>query len=98
MPEEISRAKTYRNISAKIKFFGLEIGDWGTLAAAAGALFAISNCMTVNLLLTAAIWVWMFRVKGRRAEGYTLSRIMHHTGPQTFIVDTERNPNVEIGR
>lgn len=83
------RTKTYRNISAKIRFFGLEIGDWGALAAAAGAVFAVSSNILLNGAAMAALWVWMRKVKSAKPEGYTMAWLSLRGSPKKYLCGVE---------
>lgn len=87
----MSRSKTYRNIAAKVKFFGLEVGDWGALAAVSGALFAISEVLSLNLGATIGLWLWLYRFKARKPEGYTSCLLTRLRSPRALHIAKEFN-------
>ncbi|MEK7280977.1 MAG: hypothetical protein AAB037_01320 [Chloroflexota bacterium] len=82
--------KTYRNIEAKAKFFGLEVGDWAALATTLAILSRLSPSFLFNLGLVSALWAWMYFIKAKRPPGYTQSWLLFHLAlPRALLVEIE---------
>ena len=83
------RSKSYRNISAKIRFFGLEVGDWGVLAAVSGASFSVVESLLFNIGLVFGLWLWMRQIKAKKPEGYTTALVTFWGSPRALHVKPE---------
>ena len=85
----MSRTRTYRNIAAKIRFFGLELGDWGALAAVTGLLFSLVGSLTFNAIAVALLWAWMRWIKAKKPDGFTSLFVAFQGSPKRFLCDLE---------
>ncbi len=85
----MSATKTYRNISAKIRILGLEVGDWGALAAVTGLVFSVSSSLLLNGALVSALWAWMSQVKAKKPEGFTSAYLSYRGSPKRLLCELE---------
>ena len=83
------RARTYRNIAAKIRFFGLELGDWGALAGITGLVFSLVSNLWINAGVVALLWAWMRWIKAKKPEGFTTIFMAYQGSPKTLLCETE---------
>lgn len=85
----LSRTRTYRNIAAKVRFFGLELGDWGALAAVTGLLFSVMSKLLINMTAVALLGAWMKFIKAKKPEGFTGVYLSFLGSPKTLLCEQE---------
>ena len=82
-------AKTYRNIGSRVYVLGLGVSDWGILAVVTGVTLVLVDSALVSIAILAGTWTWMYRVKARKPEGFTMDFFSFWASPRSLSAELE---------
>lgn len=82
-------ARTYRNLSARVRVFGLELGDWAVFAGLTGGLSVVSPSTLFNLAVLSGTLLWMSQVKAKKPEGFTAAWLAFRASPRLRLCRSE---------
>ncbi|MBI2071184.1 MAG: hypothetical protein HYT79_11355 [Elusimicrobia bacterium] len=84
--------RTFRNTAAKVKFFGLEAGDWAGMGAVVALCSRLFPSLIWTALVSAGLWSWLYFVKGRKPQGWTQAVALYLVSSKNLLVDLEPRP------